>query len=112
MSSCWAAGEDPSTPIGLDEWAALHELAYRWLFADFAATRSAALIGNRAIRSQATRLLDHWEADPDLKSIRDAAALKKLPDVEQKRWTQFWLDVRALRAKLNVEVAPLPRAVR
>ena len=108
----WAAGEDPSTPIGLDEWAGLHELAYRWLFADFAATRSAALIGNRAIRSQATRLLDHWEADPDLKSIRDAAALKKLPDVEQKRWTQFWLDVRALRAKLNVEVAPLPRAVR
>ena len=38
----------------------------------------------------------HWQQDPDLAGIRDAAALAKLPGEEQKACTQLWADVAEL----------------
>jgi hypothetical protein len=40
--------------------------------------------------------LNRWQKDPDLASIRDAAALPKLSADEQKVFTQLWADVAAL----------------
>jgi hypothetical protein len=40
--------------------------------------------------------LSHWQQDNGLASIRDAAALAKLPAEEQKGFTELWADVAAL----------------
>jgi len=40
--------------------------------------------------------LRHWQQDSDLASLRDAAALAKLPAEEQKAFAQLWADVAAL----------------
>ena len=40
--------------------------------------------------------LGHWRADPDLASVRDPAALAKLPDAESEQWQRLWADVAAM----------------
>jgi len=39
-----------------------------------------------------------WQTDPAMASVRDAAALAKLPDAEREQWQRFWADVAALPA--------------
>jgi tetratricopeptide (TPR) repeat protein len=34
-----------------------------------------------------------WQTDPDLASVRDPAALAKLPDSEREQWRRLWTDV-------------------
>ena len=36
-----------------------------------------------------------WRSDPALASVRDAAALAKLPDAEREPWRHLWTDVAA-----------------
>jgi tetratricopeptide (TPR) repeat protein len=48
-------------------------------------------------RALVERMLQHWQADPDLTGVRDAAGLAKLPDAEREAWKAFWADVEALR---------------
>jgi hypothetical protein len=43
--------------------------------------------------------LAHWQRDQDLSGIRDAEALKRLPEHERKEWQQFWAEVEALRKR-------------
>ena len=43
--------------------------------------------------------LQHWKADTDLTGMRDAAALAKLPEDEQKACRALWAEVDALLAK-------------
>jgi hypothetical protein len=43
--------------------------------------------------------LNHWQRDTDLAGIRDTAALAKLPEDEQKAFTQLWADAAALLKK-------------
>ena len=52
--------------------------------------------------------LSHWQKDPDLTSIRDAAALAKLPADEQKAFTQLWADVAAQLNKAEGKPNPGP----
>jgi tetratricopeptide (TPR) repeat protein len=52
--------------------------------------------GKRAGRTAVRRALLHWETDTDLSSIRDAAALARLPADEQKAFTQLWASVAAM----------------
>ena len=40
--------------------------------------------------------LRHWQKDSDLASIRDTAALDKLPAEEQKAFAHLWADVAAM----------------
>jgi tetratricopeptide (TPR) repeat protein len=40
--------------------------------------------------------LIHWQADPDLSSVRKDKELARLPAEEQKEWRRLWSDVRAL----------------
>jgi hypothetical protein len=42
------------------------------------------------------RALRHWQQDPDLAGLRDAAALAELTADEQKAFTQMWVEVAAL----------------
>jgi eukaryotic-like serine/threonine-protein kinase len=46
-------------------------------------------------RSLVLQILQHWRQDTDLAAIRDAAALAKLPQAEQKEWEKLWADVDA-----------------
>jgi len=72
--------------------------------------------------ARAQQMMRHWQKDTDLASIRDQAALAKLPAEEQKAFTQLWADVAALLKKANPgpppgakpaektpELAPAPR---
>jgi tetratricopeptide (TPR) repeat protein len=42
--------------------------------------------------------LTTWQTDPTLASVRDPAALAKLPDSEREEWRRLWADVAALIA--------------
>jgi tetratricopeptide (TPR) repeat protein len=44
-----------------------------------------------------------WQTDSVLASVRDAAALTKLPEAEREQWQRFWGDVAALLAADPVE---------
>lgn len=50
--------------------------------------------------------LQHWKADPDLASLRDAAAVAKLPQDEQKACRALWADVETLLGKSGQKAAP------
>jgi hypothetical protein len=53
--------------------------------------------GPAAARTAVQRTLRHWQRDPDLAGLRDAAALARLPEAEQVACRQLWIDVaRAL----------------
>jgi serine/threonine-protein kinase len=43
-------------------------------------------------------MLSDWQTDPALASVRDQAALTKLPDAERDQWQRLWADVAALLA--------------
>jgi hypothetical protein len=45
--------------------------------------------------------LRHWQKNPDLASVRDKAALAKLPRAQQEAWRKLWTDVEALLKKAN-----------
>jgi len=55
--------------------------------------------GKPADRAAANRTLRYLQQDPDLASLRDAAALSKLPSEEQKALSELWADVAALLKK-------------
>jgi hypothetical protein len=42
--------------------------------------------------------LADWPTDPALASVRDPAAMAKLPDAERQQWQRLWADVAALLA--------------
>ena len=44
-----------------------------------------------------------WQRLPDLASVRDAAALAKLPADERQGWQQFWADVAELRKQAEAK---------
>jgi serine/threonine-protein kinase len=48
-------------------------------------------------------MLTDWQTDPALASVRDPAALTKLPDAEREQWQRLWVDVAALIAADPVE---------
>jgi tetratricopeptide (TPR) repeat protein/tRNA A-37 threonylcarbamoyl transferase component Bud32 len=50
-------------------------------------------------RAAMAKGLRHWQADPDLAGVRDAAALAGLPQVERADWQRLWADVQAVLEK-------------
>ena len=48
--------------------------------------------------------LPHWKECHDLAGIRDAAALAKLPEAEQKEWQSLWAELEALRKIRNAMI--------
>jgi eukaryotic-like serine/threonine-protein kinase len=73
----------------------LRQQALVWLQTDLAAYAAMAR-GKPPAREMAGSQLRHWLEDGDIASIRDAAAIEKLPDDERTRWRQHWKEVAAL----------------
>jgi hypothetical protein len=48
-------------------------------------------------------MLRHWQTDPDLAGLREAATLAKLPEAERKRCRQFWAEVTQLLDRAGKE---------
>jgi tetratricopeptide (TPR) repeat protein len=73
----------------------LRRQALRWLRDDLA-------LYVRAPAPQDVReRLAQWQQDSDLASVRDPAALDRLPDDERQQWRQLWDDVAALLRKVE-----------
>jgi tetratricopeptide (TPR) repeat protein len=61
-----------------------------WLRADLTLRTRLLNDGGGMVWSPAT-----WQTDPHLASVRDPAALAKLPDSEREQWRRLWTDVAA-----------------
>ena len=49
------------------------------------------------------RTLTHWQKDPDLAGVREAAMLDKLPAAERDDWKKLWAEVEVLRKKAETK---------
>jgi Tfp pilus assembly protein PilF len=77
----------------------LRKQALDWLRAELAACSKQLETGLPADRAAVRRSMLEWLKDDELASIRDKAALEKLPHDEQKAFAQLWADVAALLKK-------------
>jgi WD40 repeat protein len=81
------------------ERAHLRKQALDWLRVDLALWTEQLESGPPAARAAVQKTLKHWQQDPDLAGVRDAAALAKLPANERAAFTALWADVAALVKK-------------
>jgi len=81
-------------------------LAIDWLKADLTTWSKAVGSGPAQARQAIPETLQHWKADTDLAGLRDAAALAKLPENEQKACRELWAGVDALLAKSGQKTPP------
>jgi serine/threonine-protein kinase len=88
-------GED-AVKLAHEERARLRQQALDWLRADLAAWSKKAGEGTLQNRQDVARVLQYWQKNPDLASLRDKAALDKLPEAERDAWRRLWADVAAL----------------
>jgi hypothetical protein len=54
------------------------------------------------VRSAIAKALRHWQANPDLASVRDESALGRLPEDERAAWRGLWDDVQRLAERAEV----------
>ena len=78
----------------------LRQQANDWLRAELSAWKKLALTIEPGNRETVATTLAHWKQDADLASVRDEAALAKLPEDERKAWQSLWADVDLLLAKV------------
>jgi hypothetical protein len=88
-------GED-AIKLADEERTRLRQQALDWLKADLAAWTKVLDKGPPQARQVVAQALQHWQKDPDLASLRDKAALDKLPAAERDAWQRLWADVDAL----------------
>jgi tetratricopeptide (TPR) repeat protein len=89
-----AAGQgSEKAPLSEPERAGLHRQALDRLRANLELRTKLLQDGQRVGWSLAP-----WQTDPALASVRDRAALAKLPDAERAQWQRLWADVTALLA--------------
>jgi hypothetical protein len=72
--------------------AALRQQALAWLQADLKVIDTLLLAGKPEARQHGQKMLQVWQKDPDLASLR-GEAIGKLPDEERTGWTKLWGDV-------------------
>jgi hypothetical protein len=77
----------------------LRREALQWLQADLDLWGKRLEEGPAADRQATRNMLQRWQGDANLASVRDAAALQKLPAEEQEAWRQLWADVAQLLEK-------------
>jgi tetratricopeptide (TPR) repeat protein len=77
----------------------LRQQARGWLRADLDLWAKQVENGKPPVRAAARQTLQRWQKDPDLASLRDAAALAKLPEAERADFEKLWADVAALLKK-------------
>ena len=89
--------------------ARLREQARAGLRADLAALSKLLNSGTPQAADTVAKTLAHWKADADLATLRDEAALAKLPEAEQTALRALWADAEALLAKAGAKAAPPAR---
>src|SRR5262249_41486470 len=95
-----AAGQGQDEPPPEDAAKAKLRLqALAWLRADLALWTQRLESGQSAARAAVQQMMKHWQQDPDLAGIRDAAALAKLPPNERAALPTLWAGVTALLKK-------------
>jgi serine/threonine-protein kinase len=71
--------------------------ALDWLRADLSFGKLLLLQTSLPVVKQVVTLrLRRWKVEPDLASVRDAAALDELPEADHRAWRDFWAEVDAL----------------
>ncbi len=89
--------DDP--PLDEPAKARWRKQAIDWLKADLAAWSKVLEKSPPVARQSISETLKHWEVDSDLAGLREAAALAKLPDDEQKACRALSAEVEALLKK-------------
>jgi serine/threonine-protein kinase len=79
----------------------LRRQALTWLRADLVLRTQMAESGEPASRRTVQEKLQSWQRDAHLASVRDQAALDRLPDDARQQWHQLWDDVAALLKKVE-----------
>ncbi len=92
-------GGGAEKPLADVDRAQLRNQARALLEAELAAWTKLLGSGNGQQRQAIAETLKHWQQDTDLASVRDEAALAKLPADEREGWKSFWAGVDALVAK-------------
>ncbi|MHC4956377.1 MAG: tetratricopeptide repeat protein [Planctomycetota bacterium] len=109
--SRFAAGEGPRDRA---ERARMRQEALELLRLVLASYTKRLESGNPTERAAARDELRHLRQDPDLATIREAAALARLPAEERKAFGRFWADAAALHDKAKAKAGeedPAPEAV-
>jgi serine/threonine protein kinase/Flp pilus assembly protein TadD len=89
------------------ERAKLRRQTLDWLTADLAAW--AKMADKAETRPKVQKSMQHWQQDPDLAGVRDAAALAKLPEAERAAWQKLWAGAADLSKHPKApEAAPAP----
>jgi tetratricopeptide (TPR) repeat protein len=99
-AACAAAlagcGQGNDAPAAEADRALLRSQALTWLRAELTAWKPGLSSQVPEKHTQAVQALRHWREDEDLAGVRDADALKKLPEGERAEWRKLWADVDAL----------------
>jgi serine/threonine-protein kinase len=85
-----------AAPIDGRESARWRKQALDWLRADLVLWTRQLGTGKPADRAAVQQWLRHWQKDPDLAGLRDAAWLVNLPDSELRACRRLWADVETL----------------
>jgi hypothetical protein len=88
-------GED-AAKLDAKERSRLRGQALAWLRADLGICSQGVEKGPPKARPVVAKLLRYWQAGTSLATVRDPAALAKLPEEERAAWTRLWADVQAL----------------
>jgi tetratricopeptide (TPR) repeat protein len=96
-----AAGYPAKGEHGLSERerARLRAQALAWLRTNLSAWNGWLAETAHAVRAKEMEPLQRWRTEPALASVRDTAALARLPQAEARQWRQLWDAVEALLTK-------------
>src|SRR5690606_2081866 len=75
----------------------LRQQANSWLRAELSMWQS----DSTSPRADVAAVMNHWQQEQDLASVRRTEAIDALPESEQQQWRELWRDVAALRAALR-----------
>jgi serine/threonine protein kinase/Tfp pilus assembly protein PilF len=78
----------------------LRKQALAWLRADLDLWSKRLMEGRAEDRDATRSALEHWQQDPDLAGLRDAAGLNNLPPAEAAAWRKLWADVADTLSRL------------
>jgi tetratricopeptide (TPR) repeat protein len=81
------------------EKARLRQQALAWLRVDLKQWARGLEAGKPKDRKVIRAMLEHWQRDTDLASVRDADAIQKLTAQEQEAWRKLWADMAELLKK-------------
>jgi tetratricopeptide (TPR) repeat protein len=88
-------GQD-AAPLGAAQRGRWRQQAREWLRAELAHWSQQLEAGGSQAAAQVQQQLRHWQRDPDLAGLRDAAWIVNLPAEELRACRQLWADVQGL----------------